>query len=79
MRIDKYLKTSRLIKRRTLAAELLDKNRVYINGKIAKKSTNVSINDIILIRYGNRDLKVKVLTIKENVSKEDALLLYEVV
>ncbi len=78
MRIDKFLKVSRLVKRRTLAQELLDNNRVYINDKIAKKSTNIQKDDIIVLRYGNRDLKVKVIEIREVVSKDEASTMYEV-
>lgn len=79
MRIDKYLKVSRLVKRRVIAKQMLDANRVLINGNIAKTSTSIKENDIIELQYGNRVIKVKVLKIAEFTTKEDANLLYEVI
>ena len=78
MRLDKYLKVSRLIKRRTLAKEVSNNERILVNGKVAKASTSLNINDIIEIHYGNRITTVKVLNLKESTKKEDALTMFEV-
>lgn len=72
MRLDKYLKVSRLIKRRTVANEACDAGRVMINGKTAKAGTEVKVGDEILINFGNKDVKVEVLTVAETVRKEEA-------
>lgn len=72
MRLDKYLKVSRLIKRRTVANEACDSGRVTINDKVAKAGTKVSEGDIIEIKFGNKSVKVEVLTVKETVRKEEA-------
>ena len=72
MRLDKYLKISRLIKRRTIANEACDAGRVLINDKPAKASAQVKEGDIIEIRFGSRDVRVEVLAVKENVRKEEA-------
>ena len=72
MRLDKYLKVSRLIKRRTIANEACDAGRVFINDKLAKASTNVKVGDIISISFGNKEVKVEVLDIAETVRKEEA-------
>lgn len=72
MRLDKYLKVSRLIKRRTVANEACDAGRVMINGKTAKAGTEVKVGDEILINFGNKDVKVEVLTVAETVKKEEA-------
>ena len=72
MRLDKYLKVSRLIKRRTVANEACDAGRVLINGTQAKASTNVKDGDIITILFGNKEVKVEVLAIEETVKKEEA-------
>lgn len=79
MRLDKYLKVSRLIKRRTVANEACDNARVFVNGKSAKASYDVKENDVIEISFGERSLKVRVLDIKEHTLKADAASLYEVV
>ncbi|MCR5594553.1 MAG: RNA-binding S4 domain-containing protein [Lachnospiraceae bacterium] len=79
MRLDKYLKVSRLIKRRTVANEACDAGRVFINDKPAKASANVKVGDIITIQFGNRDVKVEVLNISETVKKEEAADLYKYV
>lgn len=79
MRLDKYLKISRLIKRRTVAKEVADKGRISINGKEAKSSTKVSVGDIIVIVFGNKTLELKVLELHESTKKEDALKMYEVI
>ena len=77
MRLDKFLKIARLIKRRTVANEACDNERVYVNDKIAKPSTKVKVGDIITIAFGNKERKVRVLDIKETVKKEEAESLYE--
>ncbi|MFD1432648.1 RNA-binding S4 domain-containing protein, partial [Paenibacillus farraposensis] len=79
MRLDKYLKVSRIIKRRTVAKEIADKQRITINGKVAKSSTDVSIGDQLVINFGNKTLTVKVLALTETTKKEDADGLYEIV
>lgn len=77
MRIDKFLKVSRIIKRRTIANEACDAGRVTVNGKVAKASVDVKINDVIEIRFGSNTTKVKVLNLNENPRKEEAALMYE--
>ena len=76
MRLDKYLKVSRLIKRRTVANEACDGGRVVVNGRVVKASYDVKVDDIIEITFGNRTLKVKVTDVKETVKKDDAQTLY---
>ena len=76
MRLDKYLKVSRLIKRRTVANEACDAGRVFINDKPARASANVKIGDIITIQFGNKEVKVEVLNVQETVRKEEAAQLY---
>ena len=72
MRLDKYLKVSRLIKRRTVANEACDAGRVLINDKPAKASSNVKAGDILTIQFGNKDVKVEVLDVQETVKKDEA-------
>ncbi len=72
MRLDKYLKVSRLIKRRTVANEACDAGRVMINDKVAKAGTEVKPGDKITINFGNKDVNVEVLTVQETVRKEEA-------
>lgn len=72
MRLDKYLKVSRLIKRRTVANEACDGGRIKINDKVAKAGAKVSVGDIIEIQFGNKAVKVEVLVVKETVKKEEA-------
>lgn len=79
MRLDKYLKVSRLIKRRTVAKEACDKGRVEVNGRVAKAGTDVGINDTIIIRFGNSNLEIRILASDDNVKKEDAASLYEII
>lgn len=79
MRLDKYLKVSRLIKRRTVANEACDGGRVLINDKPAKASTNVKVGDVITISFGNREVKVEVLDVQETVRKEEAGELFKYV
>lgn len=76
MRLDKYLKVSRLIKRRTVANEACDSGRVLINDKPAKASANVKEGDIISISFGNKEVKVEVLDVQETVKKEEAKELF---
>ena len=78
MRLDKYLKVARLIKRRTLANEACDAGRVSVNGKAARASYEVKEGDLIEIGLGQRPLKIKVLEVKEHVAKDGAAGLYEV-
>jgi len=77
MRLDKYLKVSRLIKRRTVAKEVVDKGRVLLNNNIAKPSTEVQIGDVLLIHLGSTKLHVKITKIAEFSRKDDANMMYE--
>ena len=77
MRLDKYLKVARLIKRRTVANDACDGDRVTVNGREAKASYQVKIGDVIGITFGNRHVRVKVLAVPEFANKEQATLLYE--
>lgn len=79
MRLDKYLKVSRLIKRRTVANEACDGGRVSVNGKPAKASYDVKTGDIIEIGFGSRTLKIRVVDVREQVGKSDAATLYEAI
>ena len=76
MRLDKYLKVTRLIKRRTVANDACDAGRVSINGKPAKAGTEVKVGDTITIGFGNKDVSVEVLGVQETVHKEDVSNLY---
>jgi ribosomal 50S subunit-recycling heat shock protein len=76
MRLDKYLKVTRLIKRRTVANEACDGDRVSVNGRTAKASYDVKVGDIIEIRYGQRMVKVEVLAVAEAAAKADAAAMY---
>ena len=78
MRLDKYLKVSRIIKRRTIANEACDAGRVTVNGKVAKASYDVGLGDIIEIRFGEKTVKAKVTRITESIHKEDAKEMYEI-
>ncbi|MBR0385866.1 MAG: RNA-binding S4 domain-containing protein [Erysipelotrichaceae bacterium] len=79
MRLDKYLKVARILKRRTVSKELAENQRVVINGRIAKPSTEVNPGDIIEITFGQKCLVVKVLEVRDAVKKNEASVLYEVV
>lgn len=79
MRIDKYLKVSRLIKRRTVANEACDGGRISVNGKVVKASYDVKVGDVMEIQFGSRILKIKVTDVREQVGKSDAATLYEVI
>ena len=72
MRLDKYLKVSRLIKRRTVANEACDAGRVMVNDKVAKASVDVKVGDVVTINFGNKDVKVEILSVQETVKKEEA-------
>lgn len=79
MRLDKYLKVSRIIKRRTVANEACDAGRVLVNGKVARASYDVKINDVLELQLGARTIKAKVISVNEYAKKEEAALMYEVV
>ena len=79
MRLDKYLKVSRLINRRTVANEACDAGRVSVNGKVAKASVEVKKEDIIEIRFGDKTVKVQVTEILESTKKDDAKEMYKYV
>lgn len=79
VRLDKYLKVSRIIKRRPVAKEVADKGRVKVNGVLAKSSTDLKLNDQVEIRFGNKLLTVKVLEMKDSTKKEDAIKMYEII
>ena len=77
MRLDKYLKVSRLIKRRTIANEACDAGRVLVNDKVAKASYDVKVGDVIEVVFGDRRTRVEVLTVQETVKKEAAAEMYK--
>lgn len=79
MRLDKYLKNSRLIKRRTIANEACDAGKVMVNGKVARASYDVKEGDILEIQMGTRPVRVRVLVVSEHATKADAAQMYEVV
>lgn len=79
MRLDKYLKVSRIIKRRTVANDACDTEHVTVNGRPAKASYDVKEGDVIEVSFGQRTLKVKVLDVREHAAKADAASLYEVI
>ena len=76
MRLDKYLKVSRLIKRRTVANEACDNERVTVNGRVARASYDVKVGDVITIRFGQKALSVEVLSVADTVGKADAAAMY---
>ena len=77
MRLDKYLKVSRLIKRRTVANDACDADRILVNGRQAKASYQVKVGDVIEIAFGSRSLKVEVTQVSDNVPKSDAPAMYK--
>ena len=79
MRLDKYLKVSRIIKRRTVAQEACSGSRVMVNGKIAKPGADVKVCDVLEITFGEKTVKVRILSVAETVRKEDASGMYEVI
>ncbi|UEX89960.1 RNA-binding S4 domain-containing protein [Staphylococcus ratti] len=78
MRLDKYLKVSRLIKRRTLAKEISDQGRVKVNGQTAKAGTDVKVEDVIEIQFGQKIVTIKVTGLNEHATKENAKGMYEI-
>lgn len=78
MRLDKYLKVSRLIKRRTVANEMCDAGRVSVNGKAARASYDIKPDDVVEIAFGARNIKVRVVAVNEYAKKEDAAALYTI-
>lgn len=78
MRLDKYLKVSRLIKRRTVANEACDAGRVTVNGKVARASYDVKVGDEIALTLGAREVRVEVIAVQETVAKNDASMLYKI-
>lgn len=79
MRLDKFLKVSRIIKRRTLSKEMSDSSRIKVNGKIAKPSTQLKLGDEIEVEFGQTILTVKVKELREHVLKDDSHMLYEII
>ncbi len=79
MRLDKYLKVSRLVKRRTVANDACDASRVMVNGKVAKASYDVKVGDLITVAFGAKSVTVRVLDIRETTKKSEAVGMYEVV
>lgn len=79
MRLDKFLKVSRIIKRRTVAKEVADKGRIDVNKQVAKSSTSVKIGDTLAIRFGNKTLEIKVLALMDSTKKDDANQMYEII
>lgn len=78
MRLDKYLKVSRLIKRRTLAKEVSDQGRIEVNGRIAKPGTELKVGDTIKLHFGSRSLLVRVVSLSTSARKDEAAEMYEV-
>ncbi|MFD1123812.1 RNA-binding S4 domain-containing protein [Lentilactobacillus raoultii] len=79
MRIDKFLKVSRIIKRRSVAKEIADKGRISINGRVAKSSSDVSTNDQVVIKFGNKTLTILVKALLDTTKKDDAQKMYEII
>ena len=79
MRLDKYLKVSRLIKRRTVANEACEQGRVLLNDKVARPSADVRIGDVLVIKFGEKELKVRVTAVAEHVKKDDASSMFEAI
>ena len=79
MRLDKYLKVSRIIKRRTVANEACDAGRVVVNGKIARASYDVKVNDVIKLKLGARTVKARVVSVNEYAKKDEAAMMYEII
>lgn len=79
MRIDKFLKVSHILKRRTISKELALNERIEINGRIAKPSTDVKVGDEVTITFGNRQMTIRVLSVEEIKRKKDAVSMYEVI
>ncbi|WP_125712080.1 RNA-binding S4 domain-containing protein [Companilactobacillus kedongensis] len=77
MRLDKFLKVSRIIKRRTVAKEFADNGRATVNDRVAKSSTDVSVGDVLEMHFGERTMKVRILNIKETTKKSDSEEMFE--
>lgn len=78
MRLDKYLKVARIIKRRTISKDIIDFGQVKVNGRIAKPSTQLKIHDIILLSLANKEITIRVLSLDEKIKKGEAINLYEI-
>ena len=78
MRLDKYLKVSRVIKRRSVAKQIADQGRITINEKVAKSASEVNVGDILTINFGNKVLQLKVLELKDTTKTDEALGMYEI-
>lgn len=79
MRLDKFLKVSRLIKRRTLAKDVSDQGRIEVNGRVAKPSNELKLGDLITLNFGSRVIKVRVLRLGDSVRKDESQEMYEIV
>lgn len=79
MRLDKYLKVARILKRRSVSKELADSQRVYVNGRVAKPSTNLELGDEVRVIFGNREITVRVTLIQKQVSKAEAGTMFEII
>lgn len=79
MRLDKYLKISRIIKRRTVANEACDAGRVEVNGKVARASYDVKVGDVIAVTFGERTFKAEVMSVNEYAKKDEAALMYKLI
>lgn len=79
MRLDKYLKVSRLIKRRTVASDTCKDGRIYVNGNLSKPSKDVKVGDIITLVYGRKTIEVKILNVNEKTTKQAASDMYELI
>jgi len=79
MRLDKFLKVSRVIKRRTVANDACDNDHVSVNGKVAKASYDVKLGDVISVTFGDKTISFRVLDIKEHTAKADASSMYEII
>ena len=79
MRLDKYLKVSRIIKRRTIAKEVADNQRIYVNERVAKSSTILKVGDLVSIHFGNKIVTIRVLELQLSTKKEDARNMFEIV
>ena len=79
MRLDKFMKISRIIKRRSVAKEVADKGRIQVNGKLAKSSSDVKVGDVLKIQFGNKTMEIKVNELHESTKKEDAQKMYEII
>ncbi|HEY8435547.1 MAG TPA: RNA-binding S4 domain-containing protein [Haloplasmataceae bacterium] len=79
MRLDKFLKVSRLIKRRTLAKQVVESERVFVNGRVAKPSTTIKVGDVITIHFGQKMVTVRVVRLQETSKKDEASTMFEVI